>query len=466
MTEPDGKTDKPRAHATRSQAKAADFAWLHETRAAQAQGDDPGKPMVIGPEVVLCDSGELDDLAHLLIQLGEPPLRVRPRDLRTLQPWEQPGRLFVASARVAFKPLPRGLERPGVVLMAVAEANAATVTTAMQRRGFRYVVRRPVHPEALRLLLAQILFRGREQRRAARFPYGAEIRWRMGFRRGSCMMADISSVACRLLLGEPLPVGSRITLKVPLERTGKRCVKLKGRLLRRDYGRRDSITTPPSTLIGFEQMSARTRGELDLVLAACAAGPASTRDGQPGLVHEAPLSDEGLEPRFGVSAWERAHDSLRDDEPEAAPPDYDRRLSPRAQLDRQVVALDRERDRVLHSLFGRDLSVGGMSVDPHPLLMPGELMRIALYGPDREPIVVEARVVRADGARGLGLRFERVSPELHARLEALVGTLPSVESLAEDAKRAEGIVLGEIVLMKARPADLARRGVARPGGTP
>src|SRR5262249_31469027 len=175
---------------------------------------------------------ELDDVAELLVQLGEPPLRVRPSDLRTLQPWEQPGRLFVTTARVAFRPLPRGIARPGVVLVAVAEADAATVTTAMQRRGLRYVVRRPVHPEALRLLIAQVLFRGREQRRAARFPYGAEVRWRMGLKRGSCLMADISSIACRLLLADPIQLGARITLKIPIERSGKRCVKLRGRLLR------------------------------------------------------------------------------------------------------------------------------------------------------------------------------------------------------------------------------------------
>ena len=43
---------------------------------------------------------------------------MRPRDLRTLQPWEHPGRLFVASARVAFQTLPRDIACPGVVLMA------------------------------------------------------------------------------------------------------------------------------------------------------------------------------------------------------------------------------------------------------------------------------------------------------------------------------------------------------------
>ena len=437
----------------RSQAKAADFAWLHELRSQVAAGEETAK-QAVGPEVVLCDNGELDDVAAQVAQLGEPPLRVRPSDLPTLQPWEQPGRLFVTTARVAMHALPQGIARRGVVLVAVAEAEAATVTTALLRRGFRYVVRRPVHREAVKLLLGQILYRGREQRRATRFPYGAEVRWRMGLRRGSCLLADISSVGCRLLLPDPIQLGGRIVLKVPIERGGRRCVKLRGRLLRRDYGRRDAISTPPSTLVGFERMSPRAQADLDLLLAACAAGPASTRDGLSVLATPSvPLSDQALPPkRFEITPWERAHEDAR--EPEAAAPEYDRRLSPRMLLDREVVALDRAHGRVVHSLFGRDLSEGGMSVDPHPLLEPGEKLRVALYVSDADPLVLEARVVRADGTRGLGLRFEDPPREVAERLRALLATLPSVEELSEGAKRSEGIVLGEIVLKKVRRPGL------------
>ena len=454
MTATGEHSGRPRAGGqARTQAKAAEFGWLHEMR-SQLSEEQPTRQAVIGPEVVLCDTGELDDVAELLAHLGEPPLRVRPSDLGTLQPWEEPGRLFVTTARVAFQPLPHGMVRRGVARVAVAEAEAATVTTALLRRGFRYVVRRPVHREALRLLLGQILYRGREQRRATRFPYGADVPWRMGLRRGTGFLADISSVGCRVLFSEPLQIGRRIRLRVPIERGGKRCVKLRGRLLRRDYGRRENIATPASTLIGFERMSARALADLDLLLAACAAGPASTQDGLPALSSGAPLSDATLPPkRFQITPWERAHDEVR--APETRGPEYDRRLSPRMQLDREVVTLDREQGRVIHSLFGRDLSLGGMSVDPHPLLTPGERLRIALYGSDAgEPLVLEARVVRSDAARGLGLRFEDTSAALAERLRALLATLPSVEALAEDAKKSQGIVLGEILLKKVRRPGL------------
>jgi hypothetical protein len=174
----------------------------------------------------------------------------------------------------------------------------------------------------------------------------------------------------------------------------------------------------------------------------------------PVLGGGAPLSDEGLPPKkFTITPWERAHDDVREEDP--VKPEFDRRLSPRMLLDREVVTLDRERGRVVHSLFGRDLSLGGMSVDPHPLLTPGERLRIALYGSDtKEPLVLEARVVRSDGPRGLGLRFEEMTAPMSERLRALLATLPTVEAVSEDAKRGQGVVLGEILLKKVRPPTL------------
>ena len=93
--------------------------------------------------------------------------------------------------------------------------------------------------------------------------------------------------------------------------------------------------------------------------------------------------------------------------------------------------------------------MGGMSVEPHPLLKPGEKLHVALYGPDLgDPLVVLARVVRTDGTRGFGLRFEDVAADTSKRLAALVAALPSVESLAAGQSKPQAVVLGEIVLKK------------------
>ncbi len=45
--------------------------------------------------------------------------------------------------------------------------------------------------------------------------------------------------------------------------------------------------------------------------------------------------------------------------------------------------------------MGRDLSMGGMRIEPHPGLEMGKTLRLAIYGaPREEPFIVRARVVR------------------------------------------------------------------------
>ena len=57
-------------------------------------------------------------------------------------------------------------------------------------------------------------------------------------------------------------------------------------------------------------------------------------------------------------------------------------------------------------LFARDLSVGGVRVDPHPNLRLGDRFQLALYNAFfSESVVVDAEVLRDDGERGIVLRF-------------------------------------------------------------
>jgi hypothetical protein len=58
---------------------------------------------------------------------------------------------------------------------------------------------------------------------------------------------------------------------------------------------------------------------------------------------------------------------------------------------------------------------------------------------------VQACVVRDDGERGLALRFDAVEPEVAARLEALVTSLPPIEPLGDGEAAALGAVLSAIL---------------------
>jgi len=97
-------------------------------------------------------------------------------------------------------------------------------------------------------------------------------------------------------------------------------------------------------------------------------------------------------------------------------------------------------------LVGRDLSSGGMRVDPDPVLAPGQCLRLAVYGAAREePFLVRARVIRSDAKDGAALQFEELDPETTRRVEGLVALLPSVESLRDGEAGSVGTVVSEVL---------------------
>jgi hypothetical protein len=102
--------------------------------------------------------------------------------------------------------------------------------------------------------------------------------------------------------------------------------------------------------------------------------------------------------------------------------------------------------RALRVLVGRDLSVGGMRIDPLPGLHLGDRLHLAIYGDAGEsPFLVWATVHRDDGERGMALSFDSLPDEMAGRLDRLVGALPAVESLHDTEAQAMGTVMSEIL---------------------
>jgi hypothetical protein len=119
-----------------------------------------------------------------------------------------------------------------------------------------------------------------------------------------------------------------------------------------------------------------------------------------------------------------------------------------------VIALDDDSRQVQHVLVGSDLSPKGLSVEPHPLLRIGDRLKLALYDAGRaEPLVLGARVARADGRRGCALVFEDVTGDVAARLETMVGDLPLVSALSADDDKPQAVVLGQILGLTERRSD-------------
>jgi hypothetical protein len=424
--------------------------------------------------IVVVDDGELDDVRELLVELGVEFAHLRGGAVPNQLP--PPRDLFIATLRHAglARSWRSGTEvrRPPVqppVCVAFTSEDSPAARNALRKMGFAYLVRRPVHPVALRLLLLRALYRGEERRRAPRVPVGYEVSVRSGLRRREALLADLSSSGCRLLADRAVAEGSKLTLHLPPDFLAGDTMALSGRVVRCVADGSSPLDGCYSVAVQFAALDERDRARLEQALAAHAlalgpppaeapaepaeepaprarrAGrPATTR--APGLdpVHErAPGAAKSKSSSRPASAPEKPPAG---DPPPRAPrrTPQDRRRHPRGRFAHRVIAAA---EQAMHRmLIGHDLGVGGMRVAHHPDLRVGQRLKIALYDPSREaPLVVDAVVARDDGENGLALHFEGLAEAIADRLEHLVATLPPVECLADGESGALGTVLSEIV---------------------
>jgi hypothetical protein len=121
----------------------------------------------------------------------------------------------------------------------------------------------------------------------------------------------------------------------------------------------------------------------------------------------------------------------------------DRRATPRLPYAAKIPAFG---TRALRVLVGRDISVGGMQIESNPDLEVGDRLHLAIYGAaSEEPFLVWGTILRSDGRGGTAVVFDPVHPSIAKQLEALVASLPAIESLHDDEAAAMGTVLTEII---------------------
>jgi PilZ domain len=375
---------------------------------------------------VVFDEGELDDVFATLEEIGARPERYRRGDASGFHGWERPPRVFVVAARTGLSlRIPSNARAEGVVSIAIAERDSHTLCASMRRRGFQYIVRRPVHPEALRLLLLGALYRDRDMRSEPRYAVGCEVSWRQGLHRRRGTLLDISASGCRLLSDEIVKSSSRALIRVPPEAAGGRALNLRGRLIRCV---RQGADGPYAIAMRFEGMSSRAQRRLTDLLAVRAVGPSvlpRPSAGTPVAPAEPPTPELAA--------------------PEAPTPE-ERRRNARVALQHEVLALDAQSQRVLHTLVGCDLSEQGVRVEPHPLIAYGDRLRLGLYDAAHpEPIVLDAEVVRDDGDRGLAIRFVEPGRGERRKLRQLVESLPAIETRRMPGASHQPIVIGEIL---------------------
>jgi hypothetical protein len=376
-------------------------------------------------DALLIDDGELDDVHALLETLGADPVRHRAVDTQGFTGWEQPPRVVVAAARSALRlSVGPAVEGQGIVTIAVVDTNSQVLNGMLRRQGFRYVVRRPVHPEAMRLLLLRALYRGRERREAPRIPFGCEIALRLRLARRPATLLEISRTGARLYTHDWYEPGDRVVLRVPQEIAGSRALSLAGRVVRSERRRAVAPGERIALALRFGRLDESSRDRLEALIEAHTSGPP-------------PLHVPGPEPEV-VAVAPAPHG----DEDGAAR--IERRKTPRAEHRTEVLALDPELQRVRFALFGVDLSLAGLRVEPHPELALGDRIQIALYDAAcASTLTLDVGVARDDGPQGLLLRFDPLDEAAAAELARILERSPQVEaSVAGDGR---GVVMAEVV---------------------
>lgn len=418
--------------------------------------------MAQAPAVLLLDDGELDDVQEILEEIRAPYARVRggaiargtppPSDLLISTP-----RRIDAVASVASS------DQPEPIRVVVASEDSNGLREQLRRVGFDYLVRRPVHPEALRLLILHALYKGEERRTEPRVAVGVEVSFRAGLLNRRATLADLSIRGCRLLCRTRIDPGRRIRVHIPEALDAGEPFTVTGRVVRAiPPGREDGLHT---AAVHFDRISDEARQALELIIEDRAQGPATLRPGAerpvgPGaeptpVADAAPPLKELLDettptppPEIGTGALEvdvsldPEIDGEEKDQPPAAPAP-ERRRGKRADYSQTVPAFG---NRALRVLVGRDLSTGGMRIDHLSGLEISDRLHLAIYGDAREsPFLVWGTVTRDDGEAGMALVFDPLEAGVGARLERLVANLPAVESLHDSEVEAMGTVMTEIL---------------------
>ena len=372
-----------------------------------------------GP-VVIADDGELSDIRALLSELGvefvsRTDAAGKRREEAELAP------LLITTPRYAVT-VNQAVPNSSALVVVVFDEISRTLRGALERSGCDFVVQRPVHTAAFRLLVIHALYRGPERRRQKRAAIAAPVKFKLARRSVQATLMQLSARGCGLVCSRDVDRGSAIQLTLPRELTGGKSLVLPGRVVAVD---RDAQGVS-NLSVAFDPVSAVAKRMLHQVMKTNALGSAALPSGHPG----SPALPSARPGASTVSAPLTPTTSKAE-----------RRRSQRKRFSQRILAGGGGSSQVL---IGCDLSTGGMRVAPNPDLALGDELKLALYGgAGRPPVMLKALVVRGD-EDGWVLEFRDMSPEAVAKLEQVVASLPQLATSSDQSPGA-GTVVSEIV---------------------
>lgn len=331
-------------------------------------------PEVARPDVLVIDDGSLGDLAAVLEEIGAKGLRLRTTRGRSPSAWIRPRRLLVTSAPLALSfPWPERCGEDGFVAIAMADDASQTLSAQSARLGFRHLVSRSLHPQALRILLRNALYGGRERRRVRRFAFECAVSLSCGWGRSDATLVELSAEGCRLVSTRvPLKPAATVRITLASGSGGRRGPSLRARVIRRDPLALPNRDPQLTLALVFEPPTGRVRRDLDAWLERCAKG------------HLHPPRNR---PANGASGIDRIR-------PEPG------EFSPEARVESEA------------SDLAAGLSITLLGAEGSRSAWIGCRFPLELYeGPFREPRRMAAEICRADDVEGFALRFAALTPE-------------------------------------------------------
>jgi CheY-like chemotaxis protein len=437
--------------------------------------------------VLLLDDGELDDVQKLLESMRIPYGRVRGSSI--VSGMEGPTDLLIATPRRIEAVRDVRDDHPegsAPVRIVVTSEDSNTLREQLRRTGFDYIVRRPVHPEALRLLILHALYAGEERRTEPRVAMGFEITVKSGLIPRRATLADLSSRGCRILSRHAMELGKRLKIQIPEAVGAAEPVAIRGQVIRMKFDESLGTSGLYSVAVLFEKVSNAARKELEWIIEERSKGPPRLNEGEElgdvngdggseleeRGIREIPAANLRSDPRFEPDDLEvpqreigaRSKPLDQEKKPWESEASGERPLiAPRERSEPEVLqgSLDDRRQvhraaftakvpafgsRALRVLVGRDISIEGMRVEASPDLTIGDRLHLAIYGdPGQEPFLVWATVDRDDGEKGIAIAFDDLHPVVATQLEKLVLSLPAVESLRDVETDAMGTVISEVL---------------------
>lgn len=370
------------------------------------------------PKILLLHDNELNDIRGLLSEFSIPFVE-RNGDPTSVDARTEWGLIISSQKRIGSFEKAETTQQARRI--AVIDNDSRTLRAMLKRLGVDFVVPRPVHTAALRLLILHCIYRGPERRNKVRVSVGAKIQVRSGLRWRDAVLADLSLHGARLVCEKSVRAGAKLKLHFPSETGNAKGFSLPARSLR----------TAPATdpgqghivAVAFQGLSPAQGQRLRKVFETYQDGPARLVGTAGQTQRTAAISEDSEQPA-------------------------ERRSSRRVEYDKHIVTVDDEATRVL---LCRDISVGGMRVNPNETLVPGDGLLVAVHIRSRtEPLVVNARVARDDGENGLVLEFHDLSKESADYLTKMVNLLPMLGVKSESGEDGEtGLIISEIVERRA-----------------